>query len=163
MSSKQGDFALFNEPVAQELLHSKIPARLAYIALDGTPRAVPIWFFWNGREFVLGTPPGMPKIEALQKHRKVALTIDTETFPAKTLMVRGTARVEMVKELPEYAASAEHYMGAEAGKAWVAQVGGLFSEMARITITPTWVGLMDFQTRFPHAIEEAVAAHQPTR
>jgi hypothetical protein len=29
MATKQGDLALLNEPVAQELLRSRIPARLA--------------------------------------------------------------------------------------------------------------------------------------
>ena len=40
----QGDLGLLQHPVAQELLVSKIPARLAYIASDGTPRVLPIWF-----------------------------------------------------------------------------------------------------------------------
>ena len=44
MSSKQGDLSLLNEPVAQELLQSTIPARLSYVWSDGTPRVVPIWF-----------------------------------------------------------------------------------------------------------------------
>ncbi len=34
----QGDVALLNHPVAQELLNSAIPARLGYVALDATPR-----------------------------------------------------------------------------------------------------------------------------
>ena len=38
MSLKQGDLALLQHPVSQELLQSKIPARLAYIWTDGTPR-----------------------------------------------------------------------------------------------------------------------------
>ena len=50
MPSKQGDLALLETPVAQQLLQSKIPARLAYNWTDGTPRVVPIWFVWNGRE-----------------------------------------------------------------------------------------------------------------
>jgi hypothetical protein len=62
-------------PVAQELLSSKIPARLAYVARDGTPRVVPIWFHWNGKEIVLGTPPKAPKVQSLKERPKVALTI----------------------------------------------------------------------------------------
>ena len=37
MPTKQGDTKLLNDPVAQELLHSNIPARLAYVWQDGTP------------------------------------------------------------------------------------------------------------------------------
>ena len=47
MPTKQGDLKLLSSPVAQELLQSTIPARLGYIARDGTPRVVPIWFHWN--------------------------------------------------------------------------------------------------------------------
>jgi hypothetical protein len=34
----------------------------------------------------------------------------------------------------------------------------MFSVMARIVIRPEWVGVLDFQTRFPSAIESAMAA-----
>jgi hypothetical protein len=32
---------IMNDPLAQELLNSNIPARLAYTGLDGFPRAIP--------------------------------------------------------------------------------------------------------------------------
>src|SRR5947199_1187736 len=96
MAITQGSLALLDDPIAQELLRSTIPARLAYIWLDGTPRVVPIWFHWTGREFVLGTPARAPKLKALVKNPKVALAIDDNAFPHKVLMVRGTAAVEMV-------------------------------------------------------------------
>jgi nitroimidazol reductase NimA-like FMN-containing flavoprotein (pyridoxamine 5'-phosphate oxidase superfamily) len=90
MPVKQGDLGLLQHPAARELLASTIPARLAYIGTDGTPRVIPIWFHWNGAEFVLGTPPKAPKLKALAKNPRVALTIDDNSFPHKVLMVRGT-------------------------------------------------------------------------
>lgn len=153
MAVKQGDLALLQHPVSQELLQSNIPARLAYIWTDGTPRVVPIWFHWNGREIILGTPPKAPKLKALVKNPKVAITIDDNSFPHKVLQVRGTARLETVNGIiPEYAAAAERYFGREQGSAWMAQLRTLTSSMVRISITPEWVGLLDFQTRFPSAI-----------
>jgi len=70
MPVKQGDLGLLRHPVAQELLASKIPARLAYVATDGTPRVIPIWFHWTGTAFVLGTPPKAPKVKALGRFLK---------------------------------------------------------------------------------------------
>ena len=149
----QGDLALLDHPASQELLHSKIPARLAYIATDGTPRVIPIWFHWNGREIVMATPPKAPKLKALAKNPKVSLTIDDNTFPHKVLLVRGTARLEPIDGIvPEYAAAADRYFGPEQAKAWVGQLRTMISSMVRITITPEWVGLLDFQTRFPSAL-----------
>lgn len=153
MPVKQGDLDLLRHPVAQELLQSKIPARLAYIATDGTPRVVPIWFHWTGQEFVLGSPPKAPKLKALAKNAKVALTIDDNNFPHKVLLVRGSARIETVSGVAsEYAAAAERYFGPQQGKEWVQQLSSMSPQMARIAIKPEWVGLLDFQTRFPSAL-----------
>jgi Pyridoxamine 5'-phosphate oxidase len=149
----QGDLALLQDPASQELLRSTIPARLAYVWTDGTPRVIPIWFHWNGREFVMATPPKAPKLKALAKNPKVSFTIDDNTFPHKVLLVRGTARMESVDGIvPEYAMAAERYFGPEQGQAWVTQLRTLVSSMVRITIAPEWVGLLDFQTRFPSAL-----------
>jgi Pyridoxamine 5'-phosphate oxidase len=158
MATKQGGLALLNDPAAQELLRSTSPARLAYVWRDGTPRVVPIWFHWNGKEIVLGTPPNAPKVQALSTHGKVALTIDGNTWPYKVLQVRGAAHVEKVAGVvPEYALAAERYFGVEQGRAWVKQVGSMFSQMARIVVKPEWVAVLDFEKRFPSAIEAAMS------
>lgn len=101
----------------------------------------------------MGTPPKAPKLKALAKNPKVALTIDDNNFPHKVLMVRGTARLQSVDGIvPEYALAAERYFGVEQGKAWVEQLRGMGGGMTRIAITPEWVGLLDFQTRLPSAL-----------
>ena len=153
MPVPQGDLSLLQHPVAQELLASKIPARLAYIWTDGTPRVVPIWFHWDGRELVMGTPPKAPKLKALARNPKVSLTIDDDNFPHRVLLIRGSARLTPVDGIvPEYAAAAERYFGAERGLAWIDQLKKMVPGMVRIAITPEWVGIIDFKTRFPSAL-----------
>ena len=88
---EQGDVSLLQHPSSQILLHSKIPARLAYVATDGTPRVVPIWFHWNGADIVMASPPKAPKLKSLAANPKVSLTIDENEFPHKVLLIRGTA------------------------------------------------------------------------
>ena len=150
---KQGSLELLQDPISKELMQSKIPARLAYVWTDGTPRVVPIWFHWDGKDFVMASPPKAPKLKALAKNQKVALTIDDNSFPHKVLLVRGTVRLETVEGIvPEYAAAAERYFGREQGQAWVGQLRGMIRSMVRITVTPEWVGILDFQTRFPSAL-----------
>lgn len=156
--TKQGDTDLLNDPIAQELLHSNIPARLAYVWRDGTPRVIPIWFHWNGEEVVLGTPLKAPKTRALRDGSKVALTIDSNDWPHKVLQIRGTAKIETVDGVvPEYATAAKRYFGEEQGQAWIEQVSKMFSQMARISVRPEWVSIIDFEKRFPNAIEAAMA------
>jgi nitroimidazol reductase NimA-like FMN-containing flavoprotein (pyridoxamine 5'-phosphate oxidase superfamily) len=153
MPVRQGSLALLEDPAAQELLRSTIPARLAYVWPDGTPRVVPIWFHWNGSEFVLASPTKAPKLKALKKNPKVALTIDDNTFPHKVLMVRGTAVMEEVEGIvPEYEMAATRYFDEAQANAWLGQLRKLISGMVRIRVRPEWVGLLDFQTRFPSAL-----------
>lgn len=150
---EQGDLSLLNDPASQELLRSKIPARLAYVGTDGTPRVVPIWFHWNGSEIVMASPPKAPKLKALTKNPKVALTIDENEFPHKVLLIRGRARMEPVNGIvPEYEACAARYFDTKTAEAWLIQLRAMVSSMVRITVTPEWVGLLDFKTRFPSAL-----------
>jgi PPOX class probable F420-dependent enzyme len=150
LEAKRGDVTLLEHPVAQELLHSRLPARLAYIARDGTPRVVPMQFHWTGEEVVLSCWPDDPKAAAFEAHPQVALTIDTADPPFKVLQIRGTAAVSIVDGVsPEMEAASIRYMGQEAGQAWVEQSAQLSPQTVRIAIRPTWVDVLDFETRLP--------------
>lgn len=154
MATKQGDLALLKDPVAQELLQSRVPAQLAYKWRDGSPRVVPIWFHWTGQELVLCSPPKAPKLKALTQNRAVAVSIDTDTRPYRVLQIRGAASVEMVEGIPpEYEAAAKRYLGEDQGQAWVERAKGMTPTLARIAVRPEWVGILDFETRFPSAMQ----------
>jgi hypothetical protein len=91
----QGDVALLQDPLAQALLTSREPARLA-------------------------------------------------------CRVQGVA--------PEYEACARRYFGDEQGAAWVQTLSKLGDSMMRIEVKPEWVGLLDFEQRFPSALARQMAA-----
>ena len=162
MPSKQGDLALLDTPMARELLRGTIPARFAYVWTDGTPRVIPTGFHWDGKEIVLGTPVDAPKVKALRQNPSVALTIDTEGFPAKVLLIRGAATVTVQDGVvPEYVEACKSYLGEEATRGWLESLGKLgITQMARVAIRPEWVGTIDFQQRFPSALERAMEAAQ---
>jgi Pyridoxamine 5'-phosphate oxidase len=153
----QGDRKLLESDVAKRLLASTVPARVAFTAKDGTPRVVPTWFHWTGDELVMPTFVSAPHVRrparrlgALRTNPAVAITIDTEGFPPNVLLVRGRASVtEVDGVVPEYALAARRYMGEEAAAAYLAQVDQPGTKMARIAVRPTWVGVLDFQTRLP--------------
>jgi len=114
---------------------------------------VPIWFHWNGQDVVFAGPADAPKIDAIRANPQVALTIDGTDWPYRVLLIRGTAAINVVDGIaPEYKASAHRYFGVENGEAFLDMAGGLMSEQARIVVTPNWVGLLDFETRFPQAL-----------
>jgi Pyridoxamine 5'-phosphate oxidase len=149
--AQQGSVELLNDPVATALLESVNPAELAYNWTDGSPRVVPVWIQRAGDELVVGSPAKAPKLKALVTGSRVALTINDNEWPHKVLLVRGQANVAMLEDVvPEYALAAARYFGPEQGEAWVSTLRG--KPMARIAITPTWIGILDFQTRFPSAL-----------
>jgi hypothetical protein len=146
---------VLNDPLARELMQSRIPVRLAYTGVDGSPRVVPLGFHWDGEQFVVCTIPGSPKVRALAANPQVALTIDTDTFPPRALLVRGTASLETVDGVPpEYLEAARKQVGEAGMPAFEAQVRGMYQQMVRITIEPQWAKVLDFETRLPSAIEQ---------
>jgi hypothetical protein len=150
--SQQGDVALLQDPIAETLLQSRQPVRFAYTWRDGTPRVVAMWFHWDGRSIVMATPVGAPKLKVLRDRPEVAIVIDDAgSFPYRELTIRGRAELQPWEGVvPEYALAAKRYFGEEQGAAWVATVQDL--PQVRIAVTPTWVGLIDFEDRMPSAL-----------
>jgi general stress protein 26 len=148
---------ILNRPISQELL-ARDMTRLAYVAKDGTPRAIPIAFTWNGTEIVLCTTKNAPKLPALRANPQVALTIDTEVHPPKILLLRGHAELDVVEGIPEeyLQMNGSYQMTPEQRVEWEAEVRSLYDGMVRIVITPTWVKLIDFETTLPSAVEELI-------
>ena len=145
------------KPYAQQLLDGPEPARMAYNGLDGDPRVIPIGFWTDEGRILMGTVPKAAKVAALRKHPKVALTIDQGAFPPKALFIRGTAEVGLVDGVPDgYLTAGRKVMTSEQYPQWVAGVQGLYTEMAVITITPTWAKLLDFETTIPKAVQDLI-------
>jgi len=154
----KGEIAeILAKPYAQQLLNGPEPARMAYDGLDGDPRVIPIGFWTEGARIVMATVPKSAKVAALQSNPKVALTIDQGAFPPKALFIRGTAEVGLVDGVPDgYLTAGRKVMTSEQYPQWVAGVQGLYTEMAVITITPTWAKLLDFETTIPKAVQDLI-------
>jgi hypothetical protein len=141
---------VLNRPISQELLARDL-TRLAYIAKDGTPRSIPIGFTWNGSEIVMCTAKNAAKVQALRHNPAVALTIDTEVHPPKTLLIRGRAELDVVDGIPDeyFESNGTYTMTPEQREEWEAEVRSLYD-----VVTPTWAKLIDFETTLPSAVEE---------
>ena len=146
---------VLNRPLSQELLARDL-ARLAFIALDDTPRSIPIGIFWNGTEIVMCTAKNARKLPALRRIPAVALTIDTESHPPKVLLLRGEAELDVVDGIPEEYMqwNGTYEMTPEQRAEWEVGVQSLYDGMVRVVVKPTWAKLIDFETTLPTAIEE---------
>ena len=146
----QGDVRLLETETAQRLLVSREMARIAYVAADGTPRVMPVMFHWNGIELIVSSFAGARKIDAIRARPDVAVTIDTTVHPPEVLLIRGRATITEVDGVaPEFVLANYRYGGEEFGAGRIAEVDHPGTRMARIAIRPSWVGLLDFKTRFP--------------
>jgi len=148
----KGGPELLEDRIAQELLASNIPARLAYTWTDGTPRVVSLWFHWDGHDLVMCTFGGAPKLKALTTGDRVAISIDTDAPPNHVLSIRGAAQVTTVEGVvDEYAKAAARYLGSEVGGGYIQSLPA-HVPMARIAVRPDEVVVLDFETRFPSAL-----------
>jgi hypothetical protein len=146
----QGDPRLVYHDTAQRLLGSDEVARLAYLGADGLPRVIPIAFLWTGDELVMATFAGVTKVSQLRRNPDVALTIDAKGVPPEMLLLRGKATLaEHDGILPEYIQIQNRYYGEERTKSELEHIDRPGVKMVRIGVRPTWVGVIDFRTRYP--------------
>ena len=61
---------VMHDPLSQELLHSAIPARMAYNGTDGNPRVIPVGFLWKNERIVVCTASNAYKVKALAVYPK---------------------------------------------------------------------------------------------
>jgi hypothetical protein len=152
---------IMQKPISAELLSSSIPARLAYIGVDGDPRVIPIGFLWTGTQVLMFTVPKAAKVPALKKNPRVAITIDTDSFPPHVLLIRGSASLELVEGVPAgYLEAARKVVPPAQFDEWEAGVRALYKQMVQITITPDWAKLLDFETTIPKAVADLMEAQQ---
>ena len=143
---------------AQELLTSASAAHLAYIGKDGTPRVIPVGFWWTGDQVVISTATTSPKVTALSARPDVALSIDAGDTPeqARALSIHGRASVQIVDGVvEEYLAAARRTMDADAAAEFEQNCREMYDQMARIAITPYWVRYYEFGAgRMPRFLQE---------
>ena len=130
------------------LLESRIPARLAWVGNDGTPRVVAIWFLWTGDELAMSTFAGAQKLSGITEGTIVAVTIDTDTFPYRSLKLRGPVTVRPVDGLAEeYRLAAQRYLGEEMASRWLEFLDG--ATQVVLSLRPTWARAADMNTDSP--------------
>lgn len=152
---RQGDVGLLATETAQRLLVAAIPARLAFVAKDGTPRVVPINFHWTGEELVMSGFAPSKKVKAIRANPNVAITIDTDVAPPEVLLIRGRAEVTDVHGLvPEYELAFRRGAPPEVADPYLAELRERKPHMERIAVRPDWVGVLDFQRRYPSGMPE---------
>lgn len=128
----------------QLLFESRVPARLAWNDAHGNPRVAPLWFRWTGTTLELSGFAGSRKLDELHDGDVVAVTIDTEDFPYRSVRIRGRLTIEHAAGLTEsYRATARRYLGDGPGRDWCDR---LRADQALLTIHPTEASASDMSS-----------------
>jgi PPOX class probable F420-dependent enzyme len=65
---------------------------------DGQPQSVPVWFFWDGEEFLVYSQPGRQKLRNIERDPRVGLNLNSNAQGGDVVRAEGTA--EIVEDAP---------------------------------------------------------------
>ena len=89
----------------QKRLEKELTIWLATAGRDGRPHAVPVWFWWDGKTFLIYSVPGQ-KVNDIEANPKVALHLNTTPDGADVVRIEGDAtrlrRYPLAHRLPHY-------------------------------------------------------------
>lgn len=80
-------------PRAVERLARERIGWLTTVAADGTPQTSPIWFLWDGDEFLLYSLESA-RVRNLTSKTRVSLNLDGNGMGGDIVVVEGTARLD---------------------------------------------------------------------
>jgi PPOX class probable F420-dependent enzyme len=104
---------------------------LATVGRDGRPHAVPVWFWWDGKSFLIYAVPGQ-KVRDIQANPNVELHLNTDPVGDVVIRVDGTAKIDP-RQAPAYKVPAyvRKYREQIKGFDWTPKV---FSDQYRFAI-----------------------------
>jgi PPOX class probable F420-dependent enzyme len=113
---------------AQSRLKKDLVMWLATCGRDGSPHAVPVWFWWDGKTFLIYSVPGQ-KVRDIEANPNVAIHLNTDPEGEDVVRVDGKARIDP-KQPPAYkvASYVRKYRDLIKGFDWTPKV---FSEQYR--------------------------------
>lgn len=77
----------------QTRLKREIVIWLVTVGRDGHPHAVPVWFWWDGKSFLIYAVPGQ-KVRDIQANPNVALQLNSDPVGDDVVRISGTAKVD---------------------------------------------------------------------
>jgi PPOX class probable F420-dependent enzyme len=111
---------------------------------DGRPHVTPVWYEYDGREFIVSTLRETQKIRNVSGKGFAALTIHTAGAPFQHVVAEGTARVGSTLDNVWRERLAMRYMGEAAGRAYVRESGDW--DVVAIHIRPLKWSTQGFET-----------------
>ncbi len=121
---------------ASSRLEGEMIGWLTTVAADGTPQTSPIWFLWEGEEFLVYSLPSA-RVRNLVDRPRVSLHLDGNGAGGDVVVVEGTGRIDdsvpPATDNPDYLAKYKPVMD---DRGWTPEwFAGRYSVPIRITPT----------------------------
>jgi PPOX class probable F420-dependent enzyme len=94
--SRREEPDLLTDPLARELLASRLIANLATVDADGSVHVVPLWFLWRAPHVLLPTSHATRKIRNLERDPRATIMIDDSRggFDLRGITLVGEASID---------------------------------------------------------------------
>ncbi|MEA2525057.1 MAG: hypothetical protein QOF73_2284 [Thermomicrobiales bacterium] len=63
-------------------------------AADGTPQPNPVWFLWDGANFLIFSEPNQAKLRNIQRNPRVSLNFNSNAHGGDVAVITGTAAID---------------------------------------------------------------------
>lgn len=67
---------------------------LTTVRADGMPQPTPVWYYWDGENFLIFSQPKAKKLANIRQNPKVALNFNSDADGGNVLIVFGHAHIE---------------------------------------------------------------------
>ena len=123
----------------EEFLQEPHLLTLATITPEGFPHITPVWFNWDGENFLISTTKERKKARNLSQNPNAGFSISPPDLPYRAAVGFGTTQIEddpagaLIEEL------CHKYLPAEKADAYFQSLMGEGEERIKVTLAPTWM------------------------
>jgi PPOX class probable F420-dependent enzyme len=129
--------AVSNAARAQERLRQEEVTWITTVRADGQPQSSPVWFHWDGDDFLVMSQPTAQKLRNIARDPKVSLNLNSDRAGGDVLIAEAVAELrEGGPDEARAAAYLEKYDGAIKRLGYTADVFAREYSVA-LRITPT--------------------------
>ena len=130
--------AIVRSKNAESLIKGKYLADLVTIMPDGSPHIAPVWYKYDGENYLILSEPNTVKVKNIKNDKRVAILISKTDPPYSYVMLKGHAKISDCEYEPLLMELSVKYLGESAGKKYGDEIKQT-SEFILITFTPNKV------------------------
>lgn len=120
---------------AKNLIQGNYLADLVSLMPDGSPHIAPVWYKYDGKNYLILTEPNTTKVRNINNDGRVAILVSTPSPPYAYVMVKGRGEISESNHSELLTELSIKYLGETEGKEYADKML-VSSEFVLITLVP---------------------------